>query len=157
MPRRIENAINSKLKGHAKKNALELSAHIRAKGFTILEQDEKEEGPWNGFTVSDLGYVIVSGTDDFPGPWTMWIGADNLGKYSQAPITEDIKEFAWKHVSPCGSCGGDCSPGVRTTVFGKDFENTCQANMIFVNPDAKAVEYMKKIVDIKGAVTSKTP
>ena len=52
-------------------------------------------------------------------------------------------------MSPCGNCGKNCTPATNTKVFGKDFENTCQSNLLLVNPSAEMVGYMKKLVDIK--------
>ena len=157
--RKIEDIIKGVLKGHMQKNALDLIAHIRASEedgiFSISAYDETNTSEWSGFNITDLGYIIVNGSGDFPGPWTMWIGADNLGEHSQAG--EHIKEFAWAHVSPCGSCGGKCSPGTRTRIFGRDFENVCQNNLIFINPDADAVVCIKKIIDIrKNDIVKKT-
>jgi len=146
MSKKIEDIINSTLKGDAQKNALELAAHLRAKDFTIAMHDEKDESGW---VVPDLGFIVVNGSDEFPGPWTMWLEANNIGEHSEIPIEESVKEFAWSHVAPCGSCGGSCSPGTSTKIFGKVFENTCQHNLMFSNLDAVAVDGMKRIVDIK--------
>ena len=147
--KRIEDVIQKVLTGDAQKNALDFIAHLRAgdepEKFTIVMNDENDESGWSA---THLGFIVITGSDDFPGPWTMWLEANNLGE-SGAPVDEDVKEFAWTHVSPCGSCGGTCSPGTSTKVFGKGFENVCQHNLMFTNPDAEAVAYMKKIVDIK--------
>jgi len=147
----IENLINKVLKGEAQKNALDLIAHIRANEdvFTIPMCEDNAENIWNGCDVSNLGYIVINGSDDFPGPWTIWFGANNFGEYSKAPVDERIKEFAWKHVSPCGNCGKNCTTATNTKVFGKVFENTCMSNLLFVNPNAEAVECMKKLIDIK--------
>jgi len=150
MPNKIEDIINDTLKGDAMKNALELIAYLREAEkpayCSITMHDEKDESGW---IVSNLGFMIITGSDDFPGPWTMWIGANNLGEHSETPIDAHIKEFAWSHVSPCGNCGGECSLGTRTKIFGRDFENVCQSNLIFIDPDAETVEDMKKIIDIR--------
>ena len=146
MSRKIEDIINSTLKGETQNNALELISHLRACDFSIFMHDEKNESGW---IVSDLGFIIINGFDDFPGPWTMWLGANNIGEHLEIPADKYTKEFAWSHVSPCGSCGGDCSPGTLTKIFGKDFENVCQHNLIFINPDAEVVECIKKIIDIR--------
>ena len=146
---KIEDRIRATLKGDAQKNALELVAHIRSIDgsgqFTISQHDEKDESGW---VASNLGFIVITGTDDFPGPWSMWIGANNI---SDDQASDCLKEFAWKHVSPCGSCGGDCSSGMSTKIFGKDFEKTCQANLMFTNPEAEAIEGMKKIIDVLDA------
>ena len=146
--RQIEDVIAGVLTGDAKKNAADLIAHIRTGGevFSITQNEGKDETGW---IVENLGFIFIGGGADFPGPWTMWLAADNLGEGQKLPVDESLKEFAWAHVSPCGSCGGKCSPGVNAKVFGKDFENTCQTNLMFVNPGAEAVSYMKKIIDIK--------
>ena len=146
MPKQIEDVIRSTLKGDTQQNALDLVAHLCASGQPIIMHDEKNESGWNA---PDLGFILITGTDDFPGPWTMWLGAENLGENAPIPVDEHIKEFAWAHVSPCGSCGGKCTPGTRTTVFGKVFDNVCQHNLMFTNPNVEAVESMKKIVDIR--------
>jgi len=146
----IEELINIKLRGEAQKNALDFIAHVRTYDdiFTISMCSDKND-EWNGCDVSNLGYIVANGSDDFPGPWTMWFGVSNIGEYAETPIDECVKTFAWKHVSPCGNCGKECAPATNTKVFGKDFENTCQSNLLLVNPNEEAVEYMKKLIDIK--------
>ena len=148
--RKIEAVINDVLRSEAQKSALDLIAHLRAEEehgiFKISINDEKDESGWS---VSNLGFILISGDDDFPGPWTMWVGADNMGEHYELAVDAHIKKFAWSHVAPCGSCGGTCSPGTRTRVFGKDFENVCQHNLMFTNPNTEAVTCIKKIIDIR--------
>ena len=146
--KKIENVVSAVLTGDAQKNAAGLIAHMRACGevFGVTQNDEKDETGW---AVENLGFIFINGGEDFPGPWTMWLNADNLGAGTKLPVDDSLKEFAWAHVSPCGSCGGSCSPGVSAKVFGRDFENTCQTNLMFVNPGAEAIGHMKKIIDIK--------
>ena len=147
MSKKVEDVINSVLSGKAQKNALELITHIQVKGkFPIKQHDEKDESGWN---VDGLGFIVILGSADFPAPWTMWLGADKLGENATNPIDESVKEFARTHVAPCGSCGGNCTPGTQATIFGKVFENTCQANLMFHNPNAEAIEGMKKIIDVR--------
>jgi len=146
----IEDAINDVLSGETRKNALELISFLRAadnaERFVMKMYDD------SGCEVSNLGFIVIGGSDDFPDPWTMWIDADNLGGHLQGQefVDERIKEFAWAHVAPCGSCGGQCSPGTTANVFGRQFENTCRSQLMFTNPDADAVECMKKIIGIKA-------
>ena len=149
--KKIEDVMKNVLKGEAQENALNFISHVRKLNesgvFPINMNDENDESGWN---VDGLGFIVVTGGEDFPGPWAMWLMAENIGEHTQN-TEDDIKEFAWSHVSPCGSCGGDCSPGTTTKVFGKTFENVCQHNLMFVNPDSEAVRNMKRIADIKKA------
>ena len=138
--KKIEDIINKLLTGDAQKNALDLVAHLQAAGFTITQNDANDESGW---AVADLGFIVIMGTDEFPGPWSMWLSAENLGEKLTTP-DESLKQFAWANVAPCGSCGGTCTPGTRTTIFGKVFENPCQHNLMFTNPDAETVAGMKK-------------
>jgi len=118
MSKKIEDFINSVLSSEAQKNALELITHIQAKGkFPIKQHDEKDESGWN---VDGLGFIVILSSADFPAPWTMWLGADKLGENAPNPIDESVKEFAWAHVSPCGSCGGNCTSGKQNTNAGLD-------------------------------------
>jgi len=149
MAKKIEDIIKSTLNGDAQKNALELVAHITANDFSITMNDENDESGW---VAANLGFIFINGSEEFPGPWTMWMEVNNIGEHSELPIDEHIKEFAWANIAPCGSCGGDCSPGVTSKIFGKTFENTCQSNLMFTNPDAEAVDGIKKIVDIRKMI-----
>ena len=150
LKKEIEDVINNVLKDDVQGNILDLLTHIRKNdengNYFININDENDESGWS---VKNLGFIVITGSDDFPGPWTMWLDVDNIGEYSEFTVDEHIKEFAWSNVSPCGSCGGECSPGKSTKVFGKGFDNTCQANLMFINPDANTVNNMKKIIDIK--------
>ena len=146
MANKIQDVINKKLKGETQKNALDFIAHIETAKFTVNQNDPNDESGWN---VPGLCFIVILDNDDFLAPWTVWLSVENLGEKLANPVEEDLKNFAWNNVSPCGSCGGTCTPGTSTTIFGKVFENVCNHNLMLTNPDAEAVGYMKKIVDIK--------
>ena len=146
---RIEDVISKTLTGDSQMNALDFISHLRAieqaGKISISMNNEKDESGWN---VSGAGFICITGSDEFPGPWGMFVGTDNIIEHSDFPVDEHIKEIAWANVAPCGKCNNDCTGGsIRRTIFGKDFENVC--NLIFVNPDSKTVDCMKKIIDIK--------
>ena len=127
----------------------ERSATGAARRFHAAEQNgmtpccvaagEHGEVSLNGKTVC---YLHIDGTENMPGPWTIWTEGD----YSDFPLDENMKEIAWANVSICGKCGGDCAPGSRKTILGKDFDNVCYAVMAFNNPDAKTLECVKKLL-----------
>ena len=145
----IENVIIETLTGDSQINALDFISHLRAieqEGkISITMNDENDKTGWN---VSDVGFIIINGSYEFPGPWGMFIGTDNITEHSDFPVDDHIKETTWANMAPCGKCNSDCTGGsIRRTVFGKDFIDIC--NLIFVNPDSKTVACMKKIIDIK--------
>jgi hypothetical protein len=150
----IEGVINDVLTGHAKENALSLIAHLRASGepgkFTFSLHDENDDSGW---VISNVGFMFIDGSEGFPGPWTLWMGeVTSTGEDSDISADAHIKEIAWSHIAPCNSCGGDCAPGVNAEIFGKSFENTCQAQLMFNDPDADTVDCMKKIIDICNGI-----
>jgi len=148
--RTIEDVIRDVLKGGSQENALSSVSHLReiekSGHVSIAMHDEKDESGWN---IANMGFMVITGGDDFPGPWTMWVPVNNIGEKLGYQVDDGLKAFAWAHVSPCGSCGGSCTPGVSATIFGKQFENTCQANLMFTNPDVDGVGMMKRIFDIR--------
>jgi len=152
--RKIENVINDMLKHDAQKHALDFVAHLRAseapESLSITKNNENDESLWLvKCKDKSVCVIFINGSDDFPGPWTVWIDGDYIGEHADSPVDEYVKEAAWANVAPCGSCGGDCSPGSRRTVFGKAFENVCNSTLMFANPDIETLDCMKKIADVR--------
>jgi hypothetical protein len=65
-------------------------------------------------------------------------------------LDEQTKKIAWKNIDFCLS-GGCCNDnmGKRKVIFGKEFDNVCIAILRFNNPNAEAVECLKKMVEIR--------
>jgi len=142
--REIEDVIAKRLKGDAQKNALDLAAFMRANGITS-EGNKKGDGWAIGGTVGNsIGYLMVNGAAEFPGPWTLWFNSCDF----EGPVDDALKEAAWAHASPCGQCHAgwkDCGCGPRT-MFGREFENLCHSPLMFYNPDAETLENAKKLM-----------
>ena len=150
--RTIEDVMKDVLKGDAQKHALDLIAHLRAgegEKFPIAKHNESDESLW--LIGEGVGTMFINGSDDFPGPWTLWVDGDNIGEHTASDVDEHVKTVAWENIAPCGSCGGQCSPGSHRRVFGKDFENVCTSTLMFTNPDADTLACLKKIVDVRKA------
>ena len=143
----IIEQINENLSGDAQKNALDFAAFLRAKDISL--NGSGKGGDWSGWAVGgttgdSIGYMIVNGKDEFPGPWTVWFNTCDF----KSDADEALKEAAWAHASPCGKCHkgwADCGGGERT-IFGKEFESLCHSPMMFSNPDARELEYAKKLM-----------
>jgi len=150
--KRIEDVINDTLSGVAQKNVLELVTYIRANESGKTQIYNHEGGELWEVKRNDaiLDLLYVDGTDDCPGPWTIWIRGDYIGKYADFPVDEKIKEAAWAHVAICKPCSSDCNRGSLRTVFGKEFAKACPDTMMFTNPDAQVLEYIKRIMDIRN-------
>ena len=145
--KRIEDVIGERFTGDIRKNATDFVEH--------LELDESQmafdEGGfcWSPeYKGKPLFHIKMSGFNNEPGSWIIWSADDYNGDCADS-TDEKIKEFAWANISPCGNCGGCKNPGRSVVVFGKQFDKVCHSALIFVNPDAEAIESLKKLADIR--------
>ena len=141
---KIEDVINEVLKGESQKNALDFATYLNANEMVVGENHSevryKDEG---------ICYLHIDGSDQVPGPWTIWSDDSKIYENGDISLDEDIKKLAWAHANACGSCGGSCSPGIRKIIFGKEFNNICTSTFMFTDPDAKALECVKKLLEIR--------
>ena len=128
----MEKIIGEVLTGVTKHNALDFAAFLEANEFHA-------GGDHGAVTYKDeaVCYIHLDGSDQAPGPWTIWLMSDYSAPHKDIPIDEQMKKIAWANVNTCGNCGGGCSPGTRKTIFGQVFDNVCSTDLAFYNPDAK--------------------
>ena len=81
----------------------------------------------------------------------IWLDICDFGSGDSAD--DALKEFTWTHVRVCDyfssngtKCGCDDKPGLNKILFGKEYKNLCFALLEFMNPDAKALENIKKLM-----------
>jgi len=150
----IENYITEILAGDAQKNALEFAAYLRASEM----QFERGGGYWEGklywmikYKEEYVCYILIGAEEKTdPGPWTIWSDDSGSNCFEDFPLDEQMKEVAWRNVDICGNCGGCGNPGgSRKTIFGKEFNNVCITPMRFTNPGVEALEFIKKMVEIR--------
>ena len=155
--RKIEDVIRDVLKGDTQVAALDFISYLRRKEIPFDDSENYWEVKYKDKCVC---FILISGTDEKPGPWTiwsdpepgtwtMWSDSDDYNSCADASVAEHIKETAWKYVNHCANCGGDCSPGQRKSVLGKSFDNLCSSAMAFTNPDAEALQCAKRMIDIR--------
>lgn len=155
--KRIEIVINKVLKGDAQKNALEFAAYLKANEIVLGDSENCWEAKYKDKCVC---FIWVDGSEENPGPWTIWSDQEpgtwatwsdegSGAKGENCPVNECIKEIAWANVNCCADCGGDCSPGRRKMILGKEFEHICNSAMAFTNPDAEALRCAKMMVHIR--------
>ena len=159
--KRIEDAIKQHLTGEAQKNALDFTAHLRAKDAVINDSDNYFWHPkYKGtelciinIEVGETGSSLDTFINSWPSAWENQPGA------AEPSIDDRVKEILWANVRPCEpDCNCRQSPGIRKVIFGKEFNNLCRSFLGIYNPDADTVDCMKKIVDglasdVDGTVT----
>ena len=147
---KIEERINNVLSGDTLNNALDFAAFLRANELSP-ELHDSGDG-WSILYRNDsIGFILVNGVAEIPGPWTVWFNSCDFG--DNGSVDDDLKETAWAHASICGHfssggkvCGCGDQPGFRRTIFGKVFENRCHSPLMFTNPDAKTLEHVKRLM-----------
>ena len=134
-PITIEEQIKAALTGDTLTNALSFAAFLQSNNIPA--------------DAHDLFYLHIDGSDEVPGPWTIWL----MSTDTKSPACDDVKETAWAHANVCGhfstggeACGCGSQPGKCVNIFGKEFDNICNSPLMFTNPDAKTLEAVKKLI-----------
>jgi len=143
---KIEDVIGDVLNGDTQKNALDFVAYLR---------ENKLNPAWsakNVWTVSSKTYRVcfirLHGAAEYHnldvGCWNV---SPLIGEYDADSLSDELKEIVWTNTKNCQTCG-QCALKLNA-VFGKEFTNSCEGSILFVNPDSKAVECAKKLVELR--------
>lgn len=154
---RIESVIHDVLKDDTQKHALDFIAYLRANEIPLEESESYWEVKYKDQCVC---FILITGSDAFPGPWTIWSDqapgtwvtwddGNDRNEHENLTVDEHIKQIAWANVNFCANCGGNCSPGKRKTILGRDFDHVCSSAVAFTNPDSETVNCAKKMVDAR--------
>jgi len=141
---KIEVVINEVLKGDTKKNALDFVAYLNDSEMIVGENHSEVS-----YKDECICYMHIDGSDQVPGPWTIWSDDNAIYEHGDALLDDHTMEIAWAHANTCGSCGGGCSPGKRKTIFDKEFDNICSSTFMFTNPDAETLECVKMLLAMR--------
>lgn len=142
---KVEDVINEKLKGDAQKNALDFADFLSTSSLTLDPNDDGGGWAVGGTVGNSIGYMLINGEPQMPGPWTVWLNSCDFGN---STADDELKETAWAHANECAKCHPgwkDCGGG-DGTIFGKEFERLCHSPLAFTNPDAKTLESLKKLI-----------
>ena len=142
----VKDVVNEVLVDDAKINALNFLAFMDENDISNDSNGDGHGWAIGGFVGNSIGYLMVNGSDEFPGPWTFWFNTCDF-KDSDI-ISDEIKEAAWSNVSPCGRCHDGwkhCGNGDRI-IFDKKFESLCHSPLMFNNPDQNTLENVKKLL-----------
>ena len=141
---RVEDVMKNILRGETLKNALDFIAFMRASGFTT----DDEYGN-NFYYMGEPGNVLLCWNNEkYPeGEWGIFNSP--IREYGGLPLDESLKEFSRANVRICtGECGCPTWPrGGNQTVFGKEYQHLCSSVIVFMVPDAEALEKIKKLVE----------
>jgi len=144
----IESAIKEKLTGEKQKNALDFVASMQENGFSFNGWSDSDSEGWDP-TYNGKGFGCVLVHDAF----MFFIGlAWDCGR-NNIDVDDELKEFAWSSMtvcpqSPCEPpyCQGENHSKNHWQIFGKQYESTCHSPLQFIDPDAKTLDNILKLL-----------
>jgi len=151
----IAEEFKTKLTGENLKHALDFASYWGTDDVVAESGDFCGSVKYKG---EDVCYIKVGGFEDTNlDHWIIWSIHDaDINDMPDFPVDERIKEGFWANVNHCGHflsggehCGCGQQPGKRKAIFGKEFDNVCNSDVVFTNPDAEALECAKVMVDIR--------
>ena len=142
----IEDVIGDVLTGGTLKNALNFIAYLR---------ENKINPQWSATNVWKISYKTFSvcfirlyGAADYhslkPNSWHI---IPFIGEYEDSSLSDELKEIVWANKHTCSSCGKCALP--INKVFGKEYDYACEKSILFTNPDAKTIECVKKLIELR--------
>lgn len=146
----IEEIIGGFLDGDELKNAMDFVAFLRANN---MNPRWSSTNSWRvtGKRSKEICNIQLGGAK---GAWMSYLktgdwvigGLESVGReYLDAFIPfDEIRAFIWASIKPCTRCCS-CGPRLNRVYAGKEVDECCGIRM--VNPDAKRLEYVKKIVE----------
>ena len=143
MHRAFEDQINALLSGDAQKNALEFAAFLRANRLSLERLDDCDG--WNVYVkgINSAFVQIFGGRNNFN-------IVLHISTYDgESPVDDELKEFTWTHVLLCPGCGAPtfCEESQnRRTIFGREYESTCQSPLVFLDPGAEDLVKIQKLL-----------
>jgi len=149
----IMERINQVLTGDAQKNALDLAAFLRENDIWLeFNKDEDSNlamwcGAVGGIVGNSIGFLLINGDENFPGPWTFWFNSCDFE--GSKNVDEEFKNAIWAFTSPCGKCNPNwekCRGSDKRTILGKEFEEQCHSPLTFCNPSAETLKNMKRLL-----------
>ena len=152
-PPAIENVVKDKLSGETQKNVLDFIAAMRETEFSFEGWGSGDDVGWTPvYNGKGIGCVLVY--DQF----MFFIGLDWNFEESDSAENE-LKEFVRTHLTVCPQ--GSCSPPYcqadehnpnhsknRWKIFGEEYESVCHSPLQFINPDAKTLENIMKLLQL---------
>ena len=141
---KVENELKKVLSGETLENALDFVAFLREAGMTT-HPDNPNRFCYMG---KETCILVFFEHENFPSG--LWVICDcPIDGHDGFPIDESLKEFARANVKVCDKCCGCPVPrGGDKRIWGKEYKGVCSSEIQFVNPDAKALEKIKVLMEL---------
>ena len=102
---------------------------------------------------------LVNYDEVYDNRWTVGVGFVELFQYDDFIIKENLQSFMISNIRHCTGCNPFCAPGYHKKILGKAYRNICSLWILdaktcinFNNPDAEAIEQVKRIINFRLAI-----
>ena len=144
----VEEVIkNSNLSESLQEAHIQFCRFLEDNGFSI-EPEGHTEGNTSGWMITYESECVGHTNYADVG---VWIDACDFGGGDSAE--DAVKELTWAHVRGCEhfnsggkKCGCGNQPGFEKTIFGRKFDHLCFAAVEFMNPDAKTLGDIERLL-----------
>ena len=140
----IEDVIRDSLNGEALKNGLDFIAYLKK---NKMSPQWSAANSWKvSYKTQNVLFIRLGSNSRYHGVGAgSWCIKAFIGEY-EAPLSDDFKEIVWANIKYCDKCI-HCR-GKRMLIFGREIDNVCDS-IIIENPNAKAIECIKKIIPMR--------
>jgi hypothetical protein len=142
----LKDTLRNNLKGEALTNALGFADYLAEKGLT----PKKEWAMGFRFIKNDKSPCLIVLLQNGEG----WFICDIPAAYEPEwdSLNDDLKAFLVSHIKTCtvhegGKCGCGSEPGIKSKIFGIEYDNTCTSQIQLINPDAVVLDRFKEVVE----------
>jgi len=90
--------------------------------------------------------------------WVIVLYLNHMEDYADVIHSENWQGIVWNDLHYCRNCAYGCFPGRTKTVLGKEFSGLCATfynKVNFVNPDEKAIDCIKSLLDLEKQARTK--
>jgi len=147
----IENDVKKFLKGERLKNALDFIDYLNMSDCPATESwVDGSVSVWHAYYKDEHVCVIVlTNTEQHPEQWTVMSGDYEIYEHEDIHADEDFKQFCLDNVNKCNNCPCGGNMNVTRNLFGNVIEKLCHCSLAFLNPNARALEHVKKWVEMR--------
>jgi len=142
--------IKENLTGTAQQNALGFIQHLTSLGMTAEGSANDGRFVYKDKIVCYMYFGSSKNNPGYPEPWTVWMQNQFEAEPEGFPVNDQIKGITWANVHNCDdNCpyiNNGCSS--KRIIFGREFDKLCQTPIGFTDPNAEAVECMKKLMEM---------
>ena len=143
---KIEDVVSSVLDGDVLSDALKFIAYLKE---NRINPQWAAENVWKvSYKSYSVCFIRLYGAAAHHGLKAgSWHIVPLIGDYEDSCLSDNFKEIVWANKTTCAKCG-QCALKLDK-IFGKEYDYACEKAIVFTNPNAEALECVKKLLEMR--------